>query len=132
MRQESLSTQYFTLPASSSFVFLLLPQDCQDSMPSFCHCCKNSLPPALHSLPLMHVMLVVKNLPAKAGDVRDAGSIPGSGRFPGGGHGNPLQCSCLENLKDTGASWGMVGGVTKSQTCLKGLSIHVPMPLLWC
>ena len=42
------------------------------------------------------VMLVVKNLPADAGDVRDSSSIPGSERFPGGGHGNPLQYSCLE------------------------------------
>ena len=43
------------------------------------------------------VALVVKNLPANAGDIRDAGSIAGSGRSPGGGHGNPLQHSCLEN-----------------------------------
>ena len=43
------------------------------------------------------VVLVVKDLPASAGDVRDAGSIPGLGRSPGGGHGNPLQYSCLEN-----------------------------------
>ena len=42
--------------------------------------------------------LVVKNLPAKAGDVRHKGSVPGSGRSPGGGHDNPLQYSCLENL----------------------------------
>jgi len=41
--------------------------------------------------------LVVKNLPASAGDIRDAGSIPGSGRSPGGGHGHPLQYSCLGN-----------------------------------
>ena len=41
---------------------------------------------------------MVKNLPANAGDVREVGSIPGSGRSPGGGHGNPLQYSCLENL----------------------------------
>ena len=40
---------------------------------------------------------MVKNLPANAGDVRDTGSIPGWGRSPGGGHGNPLQYSCLEN-----------------------------------
>ena len=46
------------------------------------------------------VVLVVKNLPAHAGDVRDMGSIPGSGRSPGGGHGNPLECSCLENPMD--------------------------------
>ena len=49
------------------------------------------------------MMLVVKNLPADAGDVRDADLIPGSGRFPGEGHGNPLQCSCLENPMDRGA-----------------------------
>ena len=41
--------------------------------------------------------LMVKNLPAKVGDMRDVGLIPGSGRSPGGGHGNPLQYSCLEN-----------------------------------
>ena len=43
------------------------------------------------------VALVIKNPPANAGDIRDAGSIRGSGKFPGGGHGNALQCSCLEN-----------------------------------
>ena len=46
-------------------------------------------------------MLVVKNPPANAEDVRDSGSIPGSGRSPGGGHGNPLQYSCLENSMDS-------------------------------
>ena len=46
---------------------------------------------------------VVKNLPAKAGDARDVGSIPGLGRSPGGGHGNPLQYPCLENPLDRGA-----------------------------
>ena len=40
---------------------------------------------------------MLKNLPANAGDIRDEGSIPGSGRSPGGGHGNPLQYSCMEN-----------------------------------
>ena len=44
--------------------------------------------------------LVVKNLPANAGDIRDVGLIPGSGRSPGGGYGNPLQYSCLENPTD--------------------------------
>ena len=48
------------------------------------------------------VVLLVKNPPANAGDIRDVGSIPGSGRFPGGGHGNPLQYSCLENPTDKG------------------------------
>ena len=51
------------------------------------------------------VVLVVKNLPANAGDTRDMGSIPGSGRFPGEGPGNPLQFSCLENPMDRGARW---------------------------
>ena len=46
--------------------------------------------------------LVVKNLPVNAGDIRDSGSIPGLGRSPGGGNGNPLQCSCLENPMDRG------------------------------
>ena len=46
---------------------------------------------------------VVKNPPVNAGDIRDEGSIPGSGRFPGGGHGNPLQYSFLENPMDRGA-----------------------------
>ena len=48
------------------------------------------------------VTLVVKNLPANAGDIRDAGSIPGSGRSLGGGYGNPLQYSCLKNSTDRG------------------------------
>ena len=54
---------------------------------------------------------VVKNPPANAGD---AGSIPGSGRSPGGGNGNPLQCSCLENSMDRGAWQATVHGVPKS------------------
>ena len=49
------------------------------------------------------VVLVVKNPPADAGDMRDVGSIPGSERSPGGGHSNPLQCSCLESPMDGGA-----------------------------
>ena len=70
------------------------------------------------------VSLVVKNPPANAGDIRDAGSIPGSGRSPGGGHGNPLQFSCLENFIDRGAWCATFHGVTKSWTWLKRLSIH--------
>ena len=65
---------------------------------------------------------MVKNLPANAGDVRDAGLIPRSGRSPGGGHGNPLQCSCLENPMDRGAWQATVHRVTKSRTQLKQLS----------
>ena len=52
------------------------------------------------------VVLVVKNLPANAGDIRDTGSIPASGRSPGGRHGNPLQYYCLENPMDRGAWQG--------------------------
>ena len=58
---------------------------------------------------------MVKNLPANAGDIRDAGSIPGSGRSPGGGNGNPHQYSCLENPMDRGAWWAIVHEVAKSQ-----------------
>ena len=65
------------------------------------------------------VVLVVKNLPANVGDVRDAGLIPGLGRSAGGGHGNPLQYSCLENSMDGGVWRATVHGVTKSQTRLK-------------
>ena len=61
----------------------------------------------------------VKNLPASAGDVRDAGSIPGSGRSPGGGHGNPLQYSSLETPLDRGAWRATVHRVTKNRTQLK-------------
>ena len=59
---------------------------------------------------------VVKNLPANAGDARDAGLIPESGRSPEGGNGNPLQYSCLENPMGRGAWWGTVHGVTESAT----------------
>ena len=64
------------------------------------------------------MLLVVKNLPAYVGDVRDLGSIPGLRRSPGGGHGNSLQYSCLENPMDTGALWAIIHGVTKSLTQL--------------
>ena len=63
---------------------------------------------------------MVKNLPANnAGDAGDLVSIPGSGRSPGGGNGNPFQYSCLENLMDRGAWWATVHGIAKSQTQLK-------------
>ena len=61
-------------------------------------------------------MLVVKNPPANAGDIRDAGSIPGSEGSLGGGHGNPLQYSCLENPMDRGARQAPVHGVAESDT----------------
>ena len=61
---------------------------------------------------------MVQNLPANSGDIRDTGSIPGLGRSPGGGHGNPLQHSYLENLVDTGAWLAVVHRAAKSQTRL--------------
>ena len=62
------------------------------------------------------VVLVVKNSPDNAGDARDVGSIPGSGRSPGEGHGNPLPYSSLENPMDGGAWQATAYGAEKSQT----------------
>ena len=56
---------------------------------------------------------MVKNLPTNTGDIRDVGLIPGLGRFPGGGHGNPHQYSCLEDPMDRGAWWATVHTVAK-------------------
>ena len=65
-------------------------------------------------LPLLPLIaLFVRNPPADAGDVRDTGSIPGLGRFPGGGNGNPLQYPCLENPMDRGAWRATVHGIAK-------------------
>ena len=70
----------------------------------------------------MAINVVVKNLLPNAGDRRDSGLIPGSGRCPGGGHGNPLQYSCLENPMDRGAWQAVVHRVIRSRTRLKQLS----------
>ena len=70
------------------------------------------------------VVLVVENPPADGREVKDSGSVPGSGKCPGGEHGNPLQYSCLENPVDRGAWWLMVHRVTKSWTQLKRISTH--------
>ena len=59
---------------------------------------------------------MIKNSPANAGDIGNAGSIPGLGRCPGRGHGNPLQCSCLENPMDRGAWRAIVLRVAESDT----------------
>ena len=70
------------------------------------------------------VALVVKNPPTSEGDIRDASLIPGSGRSPGEGNGNPLQYSCLENPVDREACWATVHRVAKTWTQLKQLSMH--------
>ena len=81
------------------------------------------------------VALVVKNLPANAGDIRDSGLIPGSGRFPAGGNGNPFQYSCLENPMDRRAWCATVDRVPKSRIRLKGLCMHstplIRAPVFW-
>ena len=69
------------------------------------------------------IVLVVKNPPANAGDPRVTGSIPGLGRSPGEGNGNPFQYSCLENPMDRGAWQATVYKVTKSQTRLNDFTL---------
>ena len=70
------------------------------------------------------MVLVRKNPPANAGDIRGVDSIPGSGSSPGGGHGNPLQYSCLENPMDRGAWWAAIQWVARSWTRLKRLGMQ--------
>ena len=79
----------------------------------------------IHTHRASQVASEVKNLPANVGDRTDAGSIPGLGRSPGEGNGNPLQYSCLENPMDRGAWWATVHRVEQSQTKLKCLSVHM-------
>ena len=73
--------------------------------------------------------LLVKNPPAKE---EDTGSIPMSGRSPGGGHGNPLQYSCLENPMDRGVWWATVHRVPNSWTRLKRLGTHAHVYIHVC
>ena len=73
------------------------------------------------------MLLVVKNLPANEGDSRDYSSILGLGRSPGGGNGNPLQYSCLENLTNRGTWQVTVHRIAKSWTRLKQLNTHACM-----
>ena len=73
---------------------------------------------------------VVKTLPANTGDGGHLGSIPGSGRPPGGGHGSPLQYSCLENPEDRGAWWAAAHRDTKTQTQQKRPRAHADFVLI--
>ena len=68
-----------------------------------------------------------KDLPANAGDIRNAGLIPKSRRSPGGGYGNPPQYSCLDNSMDRGGLQATGHSVTQSGTRLKQLRMHAPM-----
>ena len=67
---------------------------------------------------------MVRNPPANAGDVREAGSIPALGRSPGGGNGNALQYSCLENSMDRGAWWAVVRGGHKDLDMTEATLAH--------
>ena len=73
----------------------------------------------------------VENPPASAGETRDVGSVPGLGRSPGGGNGNPLQCYCLGSPMDRGAWWASVHGVAKSQTLLSNWAHGDVMVIPW-
>ena len=70
------------------------------------------------------MVLVVKNLPANVGDIKDIGSVPGLGRSPGGGHGNLLQHSCLENPMDRRAWQATVHRISENLTRPKWLCTH--------
>ena len=65
------------------------------------------------------MVVVIKNPPANARNIRDMGLIPGSGRSLGGGHDNQLQYSCLENPMDSGTWWATFHRITNNQTQLK-------------
>ena len=86
---------------------------------------------SLHSTGASQVVLMVKNLPADAGDTRDVGCIPGLGRSPGERKGDPLQYSCLENSLDRGAQQAIVHGVAESWTQLSDFTSLQGRMLKW-
>ena len=94
------------------------------SLLSYHTCCHLNKCISIPSIGVSWATLVTENTPASTEDLRDTGSIPGCGRSPGGGHGSPLQYSCLENPMDTGAWWATVYRVAKSQTWRKWPSTH--------
>ena len=105
------------------FFCILLREDRCVQVQAMNLCSKESRVPGLSQLYLDNtkdgaslVALMIRKTPANAGDVRDMGSIPGLGRSPGGGHGNPFQYSCLENAMGSRAWQAMVHRITQSQT----------------
>ena len=76
------------------------------------------------------VLVVVRNPPANAGDVRDEGLIPASGRSPGGGYGSPFQYSCLENPMDRGAWQATVHGVAKTEHARMANTVNITFYVL--
>ena len=99
----------------SALIFLLIVGQLWKKLPQECQ---------LLMSPGIQVGLVVNNLLASAGDIRKTGLIPGSGRSPGGEHGNLLQYPCLENATDRGAWWAILLRAAKSQTWLKQHNVH--------
>ena len=80
----------------------------------------------------MHIDALVKNLPSNTGDARDSGSIPRLRRSPGGGNGNLLQYSCLENPMDREVCQATIHGITKSQTGLSDLTLALCVCVCVC
>ena len=105
--------------------FLIMHSHCLGNTKKPLQMMRLKLQPSYKSIRASQVGLVIKNPPANAGDLRDTGSIPWSGRSPGGGHGNPLSYSCLENLMERGALWAKVHVVAKGWTLLKQLKSNI-------
>ena len=105
-------------------VFFFYSRSCSVSFWPYFLLCLNPTEGSYSDQWVSQVALVVKKTPVNAGDVRDTGLIPGSGRSPGGKHGNPLQYSYLENSMDRGDWRAIVHRVAKSQTQRQRLSMH--------
>ena len=119
-------------PGSSDKRTLAAPSRCERCLPRvmLAFAPRSSQVPAAHSAKLRALTTVLTATgggadgKACACNVGDPGSIPGSGRSPGEGNGNPLQCSCLENPRDGGAWWDAVYGVAQSRTRLSNFTFH--------